>query len=154
MASKNASAFDLASLDTATPCEEGAEIEIKHPVTGEGTGLLITVYGKDSETFRDYTKAKTNARLRQANLDARRGKQPPVSTVEEADAENADLLAHCVKSWRTRVGKEYEDTWMIAGEKLPCNKPNALKVFSDPRFRVVYDQVNEAIADLSNFIKV
>lgn len=156
MAVKPKGAFDLSALDTATPCDAGAEIEILHPVTREPTGILITIYGKDSDVFREITRKTINQRIKQDAMDARRGKPAAIRTLEEIERENVEMFAACTKSWRTRLGDgSYEENQLtLFGEKLACTVPNAIRVYSDPRLRTVYEQVNEGIGELGNFIKV
>ena len=56
--------FDLAKLDTAKVAEEGAELHVAHPTTGEDLGITITLIGTDSKTFRDISKSRATASLK------------------------------------------------------------------------------------------
>lgn len=44
--------IDLASLDTQAACEQGAELELLHPATGQPLGVYLTLAGVDSRTHR------------------------------------------------------------------------------------------------------
>jgi hypothetical protein len=155
MAIKQKGAFDLATLDTATPCDTGAEIEILHPVTQEPTGILIKVHGKDSDVFREFSRKAINQRIRQDAIDARRGKPAAIRNLEDIERENVELFAACTISWRTRTGADtYEDSITLNGEKVPFTVANAIRIYSDAKYKTVYDQVNDGIGELGNFIKV
>lgn len=43
------SQFDLASLDSAAKAEDGAELEVLHPISGEKLGIAIRLAGTDAE---------------------------------------------------------------------------------------------------------
>ena len=54
---ENSPVLDLASLDTAALCEQGAELELTHPATGAPLGVYLTLAGVDSKTWRKATAA-------------------------------------------------------------------------------------------------
>lgn len=56
-------------LLTAPAHEEGAEMEVMHPATGEATGVFIRVRGVDSKTFRDASIEFNRKRMDKANDD-------------------------------------------------------------------------------------
>lgn len=134
--------FDLSMLDTASACDKGSEIELRHPVSNVPMGMYITIVGKDSKEFRDYTHAKINERLRKEAYAQKRGKDVDVRTVESIEAENIELLVACTKGWRGIVKD---------GVEVPFNVKNAIALYQD--YRWIYDQINEAIGDYENFLK-
>ena len=56
-------------LLTAPAHEQGAEMEIMHPVTGQGTGVFLLIRGVDSKTFRDASIEFNRKRMDKANED-------------------------------------------------------------------------------------
>lgn len=147
---------DLSTLDTISACDQGAEIEIRHPATNAATGIFITVLGKDSSVFKAFSRAKTNARLNRDAMNARRGKDSASRTVEDIEQENLELLAACTVTWRTVVaGKggavESKPVIFLKGEELSCTPENSIRVYRD--FPTIYSQLDEAIGEMENFIK-
>jgi len=140
--------FDLGDLDTAKASDNGARIELVHPVTKEGVGLFFTVLGKHSHVFRDIIKERVDKRIKAAELAARRGKPAPSKTADEAESQAIELLVACTTHWDSGEGQDY---WLLRGEKLPFNVPNAIKVYTEILW--IREQVDEAIDDLENFIK-
>ena len=134
--------YDLSTLDTTSACDKGAEIELHHPVSNVPLGMFITLIGKDSKEFRDFTRDKTNTRLRKDAMAQKRGKDPEIRTVEAIEAENIELLVLCTKGWRGIK---------LDGEELPFTVQNAIKVYKTYPF--IYEAVNSAIGDLDNFMK-
>lgn len=145
--------LDLAALNTIAACEKGAEIELKHPVSSAPLGIFVTILGKDSETFRDYVKQETNARIRRQAMATRRGKELEPPTAEEAEERATELLVICIIGWRQKVEGEtdkFKDTITYAGEELAFNVPNAKRLVTELLwFR---KQIDEAIGDLENFM--
>lgn len=84
---------DLAQLqDLVEGQDRGAELTIKHPVTGEPTDIVLTIAGPDSDVQR-------RARLKmQDELYAFRGRPP----ADDYDRMDIDRLARCVVSWRVK----------------------------------------------------
>lgn len=129
--------FDLASPELAAlqqAQEEGTDVHIMHPISGEDTGMVIRVAGPDSERARkarnDSTTKKIKAR-RLAKLDG-----------EELDDDNRMNLAKMVISW---------SGFVYNGQPIPCAPDRVAKVFRD--FPFIYEQVNLAAGDRGSFIK-
>lgn len=139
--------LDIGSLDTVSACDAGAEIELKHPVSGVPLGIFVTVLGKDSQVFRNHTRQMVNERIRSEAVSRRRGKEADIRTLEQINAENVEILVLCTVSWRTGD----KGCVLVKGEELAFNVPNAKKIYSTVPW--IYDQVNDAIGDLANFIK-
>jgi hypothetical protein len=134
--------FDLASLDTTKACNDGAEVEIRHPVTNVPLGMTIRVLGRDSDTFKEFTRDMLNTRLRREAMAQKRGKDADLRTVEVIEQENMDLLVTCTLGWKGVVD---------AGETLDFNEANVRKIYK--KYPWIYDQVNEAIGTLELFLK-
>lgn len=136
------SKFDLSNLNTKKACDQGSEIELKHPSTNEPLGMFVTILGKDSQEFRDFTREKTNIRLRKDAMSQKRGKDPEIRTVEGIETENIELLVTCTKGWR---GIEKD------GVELPFTVQNAIMLYKE--YPWAYEQINENIGLIDNFLK-
>jgi len=134
--------FDLTSLNTTKACNAGADVEIRHPVTNAPLGIKIRVLGRDSDTFKEYTRDTLNTRLRREAMAQKRGKDADLRTVEVIEQENMDLLVVCTVGWQGVV---------LDGKELPFEEGNVRKVYKE--YPWIYDQVNEAIGSLENFLK-
>ena len=141
--------IDLAAFDAATPCDAGAEIELLHPVSGAPIGIFITVLGKYSEVFVDHTRRSSNEYLRKAQQLKKRGKEEETPTVEKFEEKSIDLLVACTVGWRTGDKK----TITFEGQALEFSRTNAAKIYGSPKLSWIRAQVDEAIADLGNFMK-
>src|SRR4051794_5847223 len=93
---KKAEAFDLGSLDTIEACNTPAEIEIKHPVTMVGTGVFISVVGRDSDNYRGRIRGMADEQLRKQAA----GKSTETS-LDKMEAKNIDALVAATTGWRT-----------------------------------------------------
>jgi hypothetical protein len=134
-------AFDLASIDTVEACNKPAEIEIRHPVTGEPTGVFISVLGKDSDVWRGIVKGVAQEALK------RRARGKAIDTdLDKADDIDIDALAKVTTGWRTGD----DPTLLLKGEKLEFSHANARKVYAG--ILAVRAQVTEAINNLENFM--
>lgn len=150
--------FDLASLDTCKASDEGADIVILHPVTKEPLGIYVSILGKHSETFRELVKERTNKRIKEDSLNARRGKFGKVKTAEEYEAEAIEMLCACTTGWGKctltkdgDIAEKTSTTFLFDGEQLPYNPKNGKTVYG--RLIWLRQQVDDAIGDLENFIK-
>lgn len=150
--------FDLASLDTVAASDKGADIVIVHPVNKEPIGIFVTVLGKHSEAFRELVKERSDKRIREEALNARRGKFGKIKTAEEYEFEAIEMLCACTIGWgKCTVGKDGEiiektsDTFLFNSEQLPWNVKNGKAVYG--RLIWLRQQVDDAIGDLENFMK-
>ena len=146
--SKKNEAFDLASIDTVAACNGGFEVELKHPVTQAPLGIFWKVVGSESDAFKEHIKENINARIRQEASAKKRGKELPVRTIEEIESDGIDLLLVCSLGWRSTDSA----TIPFEGQQLEFNIPNARKVLT--RLPWVKAQIDEAIGDLENFMKI
>jgi hypothetical protein len=133
--------FDLSDLDVVAGSEEGAEIELTHPITKEPTGIFITVFGKESSAFRNTMNARYNEEANREAL-ALKNNDASVVPIEKTIADNIDLLAKCTKGWRN----------MIFNKKpIEFSYDSAVMVYT--KWPWMRPQVDAAIGDLANFIK-
>jgi hypothetical protein len=136
-----AKAFDLSALDTIEACNKPAEIEIRHPVTGAGTGVFFSVLGRDSDTYRGRIRNLADQALRQQAL----GKTNH-ETIDQLEKKNIDALVAATTGWRT--GDDPVVT--VKGEKLEFSPANARKVYE--ALLPVREQVAEALNNLAFFM--
>lgn len=155
---KASNVIDIADLDTATASDEGAEIELLHPITQKPLGLFVTVMGKHSQVFRDHVRERVNSRIRQEAQAERRNKKIPPPTAEDAEKDAVELLTLCTKGWRSQdrnakgelIEGSEKPTWLMKGEELAFTVPNAIRVYTESLW--IREQVDSAIGDLENFI--
>lgn len=143
---KTADIIDLASIDTVAACNQGVEVELRHPATNELLGIFWTVLGRDSDTYNDYIRDKVNTMLRKKALAEKRGKDLEIRTLEDAEAENIETLIVCSTGWRTGD----KPVICFGGQELDFNVANAKKILTERAW--IRKQLDEAIGDLTNFM--
>ena len=124
--------FDLAKLDTAKVAKEGAELRVAHPTTGEDLGIIITLIGTDSKTFRDISKSRATASLKKKTREI---------DLDQNESDAVDLLAKCTKAWSgiTENGKE-----------VAFSYDNAVQLYT--KYLWLREQIDRFMADRSNFL--
>ena len=124
--------FDLAKLDTAKVAEEGAELRVAHPTTGEDLGIVITLIGTDSKTFRDISKSRATASLKKKTREI---------DLDQNESDAVELLAKCTKGWTgiTENGKE-----------VAFSYDNAVQLYT--KYLWLREQIDRFMADRSNFL--
>ena len=124
--------FDLAKLDTAKVAEEGAELRVAHPTTGEDLGITITLIGTDSKTFRDISKSRATASLKKKTREI---------DLDQNESDAVELLAKCTKGWTgiTENGKE-----------VAFSYDNAVQLYT--KYLWLREQIDRFMADRSNFL--
>lgn len=133
--------MDLAKLDMTEHANNGAILEVLHPISGEfltnesGEKVTLTLLGSDSTQMRNAMSSRAKKQLATK-------KQMSITTVDEAEKMSAELLASVVVSW-TNVEEN--------GEKLECNKENAVHVLT--KYSWLRLQVDQFVSERSNFFK-
>lgn len=130
-------AFDFATRDVVAKAEEGAELEVLDPVTGEAVGVYIMLAGADSAVHR---KAVTNVSKRRLN--GQKGFRAKGFDPEKMEAENIEVLAACTLSWKGVL---------VDGAPLTCSRDNAIKMYT--RFPWLREQVEAFISDRSEYLQ-
>jgi hypothetical protein len=133
----------LSDLNLNENSEKGYKMKILHPYTDEPmlkddkkTPQTITVCGIDSDRFKSADKAQKNKQLQKG----RKGRP----TAEKLMSQDLDTLVACVIAWDV----ELHDT----EEQNKFNAKNLRMTLEENTF--IYDQVNSAIADRSNFLDI
>lgn len=126
---------DLSNFDTCAAGNEGAEMKLLNPETGEELGPVFVLAGADSDVYVSKQRKNINKRLRN-----KRGAKGIDAELIESEA--IDLLAECTLNWRDVV---------LDGETLPFSKNNARELYT--RFPWIREQADAFIGDRANFIK-
>ena len=124
---------DLAALDVAEKAEEGAELSLVHPVSGEEIGVFLRLAGQDSAT---YVKAVRSVAAKRVM----RKRMPPTS--EELAQEAREILARVTLDWR---GVK------VDGQTLPYSRENALALYR--RFSWIQEQAEGFVHDRGNYLQ-
>lgn len=131
--------MDLANIDLQAAAEEGIEVKLQHPATGEyltdeeGEHLVITVLGKDSETWQNAAK-----RVNTRNANRYKGRQIPNAALEAALYE---ILGEATVKWSKNI--EFE------GAALKCTKENAISLYEKRNW--IAEQLMEAAGDRASY---
>lgn len=126
---------DLSQFDALTRNqEEGIDVDILHPVTGDELGIKIRVAGVDSERFRRARHAVQEKRIQRRSVK----RQTPA----EIDEENLSSLAQCIISWSGVV---------IDGKAIELTHDSAVDVLR--RYPFLRDQVDVAVGDRAGFMQ-
>jgi hypothetical protein len=144
-------------VDTVAACDDGAEIELLHPVTNQPTGMFVGLVGKDGKIWQGIADRVNDAERRRQYQAQKRGKVAEPRSSAELKAEQIAMLAEASTSFRTvtRNAKgEIENevpTITLDGVALNFSVENAAKLYAArPSFKT---QADEGIAELGNFIK-
>jgi len=131
--------LDFDDLDLSAQAEEGAVLELRHPVTDEtltgdkdGKPLTITLLGADSATF----KRAVND-IQQA-LSTRKKVTPA-----EQERNTVNALARATVGW--------SNNWTWGGKPFEFSAENCRKLYAERSW--VRSQVDEFIADRARFFK-
>jgi hypothetical protein len=125
--------MDLSTIDLTKSAEDGADLILEHPVTGEPLDIIITLAGTDSSSYRMKQKEIQNKRITKMA----RGKKADFST---SDEEACDLLAGCTLGW---VGI------VESGKDVEFSKSNAKDLYTKHLW--IREQVDVFIGDRANF---
>lgn len=145
MAEKKADPFDFGNLDTKSAAEGGTVLPLDNPFTNEplvdsdGKAVTITLLGLDSAKIRGIARKLNDKRM----TDIRRGRNTEYDS-EIVDAEKAQLYAAATVAW---------EGIKLDGAVLECNEKNARRLYGDPRFPWLVEQIDRAIADRQRFFK-
>jgi hypothetical protein len=131
---------DLLNLDPASAAEEGSQMEVRHPSTGQvlrfddGRPFTITLMGSDS---RAVIELATKQQDRRIEAQMRTRKAIPMSVIER---DNIELLVVATKGWD-----------LILGGQVPPSKPEEYRK-TYIKFRWLREQVQAFCDDRGNFL--
>lgn len=150
--------IDLAKLNAAEASEATFDLELRHPVTEEPTGLFISLVGLHSAEVRRVKDAQVNDILRRNFEAQRKAKDAKAPTVEEGQKRTSKLLASATVGWFTKEpGKRGEPDKVTQGlpfdgTRIEFSKAEAERIYDHPGFEWLRAQVDEAVGDLANFM--
>jgi hypothetical protein len=137
--------FDLAELDAI----DTADLDVRHPATGEPTGWVITFAGPGHPQAVALNERTMRKRLReerekeQARTNGRKWKGEERST-EEIRAENLGFLVDRIVSW---------SPVRINGEDIPFTREAAMQLLGDPRKGWLFTQALEFVVADDTFTR-
>ncbi|WP_309086389.1 hypothetical protein [Chelativorans sp.] len=131
--------MDLSKFDgLAKTFDEGVEVDIRHPVTGEKLGMTVTVASYQSERVKKLQRKMANQALREQRRNPKKA-----ATIEEVEEKAHDLMVAAVISW---TGFERD------GKELPCTPENVRAVVSNPDLWFIAEQIDKAAEDSQAFM--
>ncbi len=137
-------AFELSTRDGKAAAERGLVVAWEDPETKEqivdenGKIVSFTLLGGDAGKVR--AKSKKNLNKHIAAIRKGRDSDAPA---EEIEQDEIGKLSVATIAW--------SDNWTFDGETLACNEHNARKVYSDPRFLWLTEQMTRVLADRARF---
>lgn len=130
--------LDLATLDTTVTAEQGAKLELRHPITDEPLGAVLVLAGVDSRTYRNHEAETLNRFLGRMA----KGKRFKGKTAEDQEREGLEMLVACTLNWSGVV---------LDGAELPCTPENALTLYI--RLPWAKEQAREFMMDRGNYLR-
>ncbi len=125
---------NLSALDSAARADEGAELHVLHPATGEDLGIVIRLAGTDSAAYRRALSAAANRRPQAGRKKA---------TLEELQAENIEIMAACTLDWS---GVSLDGQSM-----LPFTRKDAVTLYT--RFPWIREQADAFMAERAHYLQ-
>jgi hypothetical protein len=131
---------DLGNLTSTYAPDEAFDVELRGPdgaqlFNDDGSPMTIGILGADSDVAVKEKNKQSNRRLQQG--------QRLKMTAEGLDSDGASLLAKMTARWNITMG----------GEKPPFSYETALKLYANPKLAFIREQVDQAAADRSNFLR-
>lgn len=123
---------DFAGLSQAQ--EDGIDVPILHPKTGESLGITIKVAGPDSERQKKARRAVQTERLNMS-----RNKRP---TVPELEADGLIVTVASIISW---------DGVIENGQAVELSAENATAILT--KYPFIREQIDSAVGDRAGFMK-
>lgn len=136
--------FEISTRDSKAAAERGIVVPWIDPQTKEvcvdenGVVVSCTLLGGDAAKVVEKSEKDINQYFDRLSKGQKKNDR-----ATENRATTITRLAAATVSWT--------DNWTYEGEVLPCNEQNARKVYSDPRFRWLLDQLAVVIDDRARF---
>lgn len=146
-----ATVFDFDTLDTAIACAKPFEFELVHPESDKPLGVFVSVFGPESDVFKNRIRKEENRKRKREFEIARKGKAAEPTTMEEDEAYAVGLLATLVAGYRTVIDGKSEPVIFWKGERLEFSAENVERWLGN--FSWVRKQIDGAAGKLENFIK-
>lgn len=138
-----AKAVDISGIDVVKAANEGAPIEILHPVTGEPLGITINILGRDSDEFKRVTTEQSRRRLKAMTKSGTfKADAVPVAEIEK---DGVAALVAVTTGWSPAIVIQ-------PGEPASLfSKENCVKLYN--RHPYIKEQVDAAVNERANFSK-
>lgn len=131
----------LSMFDTVSACNKGFRSELLTP-TGEGSGIFITILGRDSDVYKKYEREQRDYMNRKIMLARKRGQDLRLDTAEMTEEKEIELLACLTTGW------ENMPNFDGSGE-LAFSKENAIALYT--KFPAIRRQMDDVSGDMQNF---
>jgi hypothetical protein len=138
--------FDLSTLDSKSAAEAGTFVHLDSPATGEPmydddgvTPFGIGIIGGDSGKVSDELRAIADRRLERIQRN-----RSIVTNSLVGRQEDINTMAAATTHWHLPP---------VDGEVLVCSEVSARKLYADPRFPWIMEQLEKAIGDRKRFFK-
>lgn len=126
--------MDLSKFDTSKKSEQGSDLIVLDPSTGEQTDMIIKLVGTDSSRYRNKLKEQAERRLQAGK------KNTKTIDIDKAERDSCEMLAACTISWQNvSEGKE----------AVEFNQANAQSLYL--RHRWLREQVEAFVQDRTHF---
>jgi hypothetical protein len=134
--------MDLSNLDLQPSADQGSDLHLEHPVTGEKLyfgeaddrkPMTIRLVGRDSKRFR-----RKEAEI----LNRTMAKQSRKASVESSEENGIELLAACTIGWSGIA---------FGGEEVAFSEKAAAELYAKPGYKWIREQVDRFIAERANF---
>ncbi len=134
-------AASLSMFDTVSACNKGARVELLTP-TGEGSGIFISVLGRDSDVYKAYEREQRDYMNRKIMLARKRGQDLKLDSAEMSEEKEIELLAKLTTGWENMPAFDGK------GE-LSFSKENAALLYA--KYPAIRRQMDDASGDMQNF---
>jgi hypothetical protein len=133
-------AVDLSIFDTKTLADQGFDLDIADIRTGQPSGFRVRILGVDSEVMQQRIRDEAERIAEAMKRDQRLNETP-----EESRARRIERLVLATVGW--------SDNAVILGEAFPFSADNARRLYTDPRFPHIREQVERGIQNRVNFLR-
>ena len=131
--------MELNLLNLGIQADDGFELVLQHPITGDDLDGVIRVRGDKSRAVQQFSRKRITEMQKRERIQKGKGKDNDL-TIEELEAMAVESAIVRVISWKN-IKKD--------GEELPFTKENAEVVFKE--YDWIRQQVMEASEELKNF---
>lgn len=145
----------LAALNTKSAADRGVKIDILHPATWLPLGIRFTVLGTDSAAYKGVVRRQQERNLEMAKK--QRGRLQLTAEMQEADA--LEILVTCTTGWERDVADDQGKVTGVdstiesnEGEFLEFTPENVRRIYADPGYAWLREQIDREIGDRRNFL--
>lgn len=131
--------MELNLLNLGIQADDGFDLVLQHPITGDDLDGVIRVRGDKSRAVQQFSRKRITEMQKRERIQKGKGKDTDL-TIEELEAMAVESAIVRVISWKN-IKKD--------GEELPFTKENAEVVFKE--YDWIRQQVMEASEELKNF---